>query len=350
MNGQSSKPTDEADPPAPRVLIVEDDPDQRGMICETLREHFGQGQAHLVAVATGRECLSQDLDRFDIVLLDHNLPDTTGMKLLETILAEHDLPAVFVTGENAASIAAEAIRCGAQDYVVKAGDYLFALPVIIEKNLRLHRIKQDNALLQTKLTATLEEIRVKNAQLEETLQKVAEMAATDHLTALANRRVFAQTLEHSFDEALRYGFDLCCAMCDVDNFKRLNDVLGHQAGDRVLVATAEAIRANIRASDTAARYGGDEFVILFAHASAEMAIRAAQRICQHLNEATRQFTRTGAGETLSVGIASLLSDRPASATALVAMADRALCVAKARGKDCIVRFADCQLSGEPTAI
>ena len=279
-------------------------------------------------------------------LLDYNLPDTTGLDLLGKILTRCDLPVIFVTGEGVAATAAEAIRRGAQDYIVKAGDYLFALPVIIEKNIRLHQIKQENTHLQAKLKASLEEIQVKNLQLEESLEKLELMAATDPLTHLANRRVFARTLERYFAEAARYGFDLSCAMCDLDHYKDLNDTLGHQAGDRILAAAAEAARRSVRATDTAARYGGDEFVLLLPHTSTDTAIQAATRIREQVKDATRRYTPMGAGVTVSIGIASLHSDRPASADALVAMADRALYFAKDQGKDRIVTYAECRAALE----
>ena len=348
MTDQQDSSAQPKEPHSPRVLIVEDDPDQRELICETVRLHFARAEgASIVAVDSGAECLSQDLRDFDVVLLDHNLPDTSGVALLEKILAACDLPVIFVTGETVSTTAAEAIRCGAQDYVVKAGDYLFALPVVVEKNIRLHRIKQENARLQTQLTASLEEIRVKNLQLEESLRRLKTMAATDHLTGLANRRAFSQRLERCYGEAIRYEFDLACAMCDLDHYKALNDVLGHQAGDRVLVATAEVIRSNLRASDSAARYGGDEFVLLLPHTTLDMATSVGGRIRAQLSQTTRHYTKERTGVTLSIGIACLNSDRPVSADALVAMADRALYVAKDRGKDCIVTFAECGASPQP---
>jgi len=347
MRGQplsrSSEPLE-----TPRVLIVEDDPDQRELIRETLRIHSGKVEnPRVIAVGTGAQCMAQDLWNVDIVLLDHNLPDTTGLELLGRILQKRDLPVLFVTGENDSATAVEAIRHGAQDYIVKLGDYLMALPLIIEKNVRLHKIKRENARLQAELTASIDEIRVKNIQLEESLEKLEAMAAMDPLTGLANRRAFADRLARSYDEATRYDFDLACAMCDLDSYKSLNDSLGHQAGDRILVTTAEVIRRNLRSSDAAARYGGDEFVILLPHTSIEVALNVSDRIREQLRDATSQCTNASEGITLSAGVASLKSDHPASADALVAMADRALYAAKDRGKNRIATFSQIR-SAPPT--
>lgn len=328
-------PAEEIQPP--KILIVEDDADQRELTCETMRMHFDYGDPDaVVAVATGAECLAQDLRRFEIVMLDFNLPDMQGLDLLDRIVQTVNVPVIFVTGENDSAIAAEAIRRRAQDYVVKLGDYLFALPIVVEKNIRQFKVKQENAGLQDRLAVSLEEIHVKNLQLEESLQKLEAMAATDPLTGLANRRAFADTLDRYYNEAVRYNFDLTCAMCDLDNYKDLNDSLGHLVGDRVLVKTAEIIRSSLRSSDSAARYGGDEFVILLPHTSVEKAIAVGNRIRRELSAAGASVARTDTGLTISIGIASLKADRPPSADALVAMADKALYVAKDHGKNRII--------------
>ncbi|KPK85595.1 MAG: hypothetical protein AMJ81_03295 [Phycisphaerae bacterium SM23_33] len=337
------------EPVIPRTLVVEDDPDQRQLICDALEVYFNdRNGAKVVGVSTGAQCLAQNLHEFDAILLDHQLPDVSGVHLLGQILEVRDIPIIFVTGNNSSATAAEAIRAGAQDYVIRLGDYLFALPVVVEKNIRLHRLKQENAQLQEKLKASLEEIQVKKAQLEESLLKLRRMAATDHLTGLANRRAFAEVLARCHNEATRYDFDLSCAMLDLDHYKALNDTLGHLIGDRILQAAAKVIRANLRGSDTAARYGGDEFVLLLPHTSVEMALNVAERIRQELALSTPAITRT-AGVTLSIGISSLKSDHPASADALVSMADRALYVAKDRGKNCIVTFGEIGALSRPTS-
>jgi len=333
--------------PPPRILVVEDDPDQRELICESLQMYFEDVEGERIASAgTGKDALAMPLHQFDIALLDFNLPDMSGLDVLDGILAERDMPIIFVTSENSAATAAEAIRRGAQDYVVKLGDYLFALPVVLEKNLRQYMLKDENRRLQDELQASLEEIRVKNLQLEDSLRKLKAMAATDHLTGLSNRRAFAEVLERCFNEATRYGFDLTCAMADLDDYKVLNDTLGHQVGDKVLVSAADVIRSNLRGSDTAARYGGDEFVLLLPHTSVAMAINVAERIRRQLIASTRRLTRTGVGVSMSFGIASLTSDQPASANALVSMADRGLYTAKDRGKNTVVTFPEVE-SGAP---
>src|SRR6185436_6180964 len=105
-----------------------------------------------------------------------------------------------------------------------------------------------------------------------------QMAATDPLTGLYNRRHFARVLEQLFAEAQRYDKDLACVMIDLDGYKQLNDTYGHQIGDQLLTMAGKVITANMRRMDIAARYGGDEFVLLLPQAGVEEANNAATRI------------------------------------------------------------------------
>src|SRR5690606_37396256 len=151
-------------------------------------------------------------------------PDGTGLELLDRLQAcEPDLPVVLVTGVNVAEVATAAIAHGAYDYVVKAGEYLRTIPLVVEKNLALWRTRQENHRLHAELKRTLEEVRLKNEQLEAAVAELKRMAATDSLTGLGNRRAFARSLDHCFAEAQRQGHDLSCLMIDLDDFKQVND-------------------------------------------------------------------------------------------------------------------------------
>ncbi|NLF31396.1 MAG: diguanylate cyclase [Planctomycetes bacterium] len=325
----------------PRILIVEDDADHRELIADALQIYFdGAADDRIVCVGTAAACRKLDPNAFDVILLDYNLPDATGLDVLERFAAVSDVPIIFVTGENVIETASKAVHMGAQDYIIKLGDYLFAIPLVVEKNIRQHRIRQENRRLQQELQATVEEVRVKNLQLKESLARLHRMATTDYLTDLTNRRHFAEELERCFGEARRYEFDLTCVMMDLDHYKTFNDTLGHQMGDKILVATARAIRATLRASDVAARYGGDEFVLLLPHTSIDLAVTVTQRISDQIAAWRAQYTHVGRELTLSMGLANLHRDNPASADALLCMADQALYAAKQAGRNRLVIYGD----------
>ena len=318
-----------------RLLIIEDDADQRELIREALEDYFGPDTT--TGVGSLREALQQELGSFDLILSDYNLPDSSSMTLVEEIRRRCQTPVILVTGENACHLAAEAIRKGATDYIVKMGDYLFTIPLVVEKNLAVAKIKRENEELRLEVELALAQVREKNAQLEESLKKVEEMAATDALTGLYNRRHFGKALEHSFDEARRYEKDLSCVMIDLDSYKKLNDTYGHQVGDQLLVLAGRCITANKRAMDIAARYGGDEFVVLLPHANGDEAAVVAQRVRDEFFKSSALLLKREAGVTMSIGIGSLKANSPTHADQLVSLADAALYQSKDAGRNRISR-------------
>src|SRR3954470_10108751 len=285
-----------------RLLIIEDDADQRELIRETLEDYFGAQTCH--GVGSLAEALAQDLPSFDLILSDYNLPDSSSMTLVEEIRARCETPVILVTGENACHLAAEAIRKGASDYIVKMGDYLFTIPLVVEKNLAVAKIKRENEELRMEVELALAQVQEKNVQLEQSLKKMEEMAATDALTGLYNRRHFGKALDQSFAEARRYDKDLTCVMIDLDSYKKLNDTFGHQVGDQLLMLAGKVIAANKRTMDVAARYGGDEFVLLLPHASGDEATAVAKRIGEEFLKASASLLKREQGVTMSIGIGS----------------------------------------------
>jgi diguanylate cyclase (GGDEF)-like protein len=317
-----------------RLLIVEDDADQRQLIGETLEEHFGAQTVR--CVASGAEALKLDLASFHLILTDFNLPGITGMELLVKIRAVCTTPVIMVTGENVTQFAAEAIRRGAMDYVVKFGDYLLTIPLVVQKNLAVAKLYKENTKLHADLEGALGELRRKNGQLEESLRMVEELAATDALTGLYNRRHFNRVLDQLFAESERMDTDLSCVMIDLDGYKQLNDTYGHGCGDQLLTAAGKVILANMRRMDVAARYGGDEFVLLFPHASASEAASITQRIREQFGQGSAILLRRNEPVTISAGIASRKGNLPSGAEQLVAVADKALYQAKDGGRNRIV--------------
>jgi two-component system cell cycle response regulator len=314
-----------------KLLIVEDDPDQRDLIRETLEDHFGKGT--VVAVESRAAAADHDYGTFDLILTDYNLSDGCGMELLDDVRTKCSTPVIMVTGENVGQIAVEAIRHGANDYVVKLGDYLFTIPLVVQKNLTMAKMKRENEQLREQVEQAMIELQHKNKQLQESLQRVEQVAATDPLTGLYNRRHFGRVLEQLFSEAQRYDTDLSCAMIDLDGYKQLNDTHGHQLGDQLLVAAGRVITANLRKMDIAARYGGDEFVLLLPKAQSEEAAGVVQRIREEYFTASATILDRPDGVRMSVGIGSVRSTVSASADQLVATADKALYQAKGAGRD-----------------
>lgn len=328
---------------SPRILLVEDDPDTAALIQETLTDAFGGSGCDCVANVA--QAVAQDPAHYDLILSDMNLPDGSGLDVMTHLLQRRpDLPIVLVTAEGKLDNAMRAIRHGAYDYVVKAGDYLFSIPVIVEKNLAIWRTKRENQRLQEQLEQTLADLQVKNQQLEEAVSQLESMAATDALTALANRRAFNSAVDRAFAEARRYGRDLACLMIDLDGFKAVNDLLGHQRGDDLLQLAGRVLQANCRRSDIAARYGGDEFVVLMPQTDAPTARTVARRIAVEFIDTAHRLLATEPPAaptpevTMSMGLATLAQSRPIDADQLIAHADHALYRAKQAGKTRLVLY------------
>ena len=321
-----------------RLLIIEDDADQMELMRETLEDHFGKGT--VVGVGSRKDALAQDVAAFDLILCDYNLPDGSGMEVLAEITKRCDTPVLMVTGENVGTIAAEAVRKGASDYVVKFGEYLFTIPLVVEKNLTLAKIKRENESLRQELERAAAALRERNEQLQDSLKRVEEMAATDPLTSLYNRRHFSHLLDQLFAEAQRYEKDLSCVMIDLDGYKKINDTYGHQIGDQLLVLAGKVIRANLRRMDVAARYGGDEFVLLLPHADRDEAVGVVHRIRQQFAAASATLLKKANGVGMSAGVASLHGQSPPHADQLVAMADALLYKAKDTGRNRTIGVGD----------
>lgn len=178
-----------------------------------------------------------------------------------------------------------------------------------------------------------------NAELEERVayrtHQLRELASRDPLTGLHNRRYFSDVLERCYAEASRYRTDLACIMIDLDDFKSANDAFGHQVGDQVLQLAAGTIVGQLRTSDVAARYGGDEFILLLPQTDGDRAQVLGERIIERFNSELKERFPTSSVR-MSMGIANLHAIDAQNGEALIRSADRALYLAKTAGKNRIV--------------
>ena len=169
------------------------------------------------------------------------------------------------------------------------------------------------------------------------MEEATRRARTDALTGLANRRAFDEALAKAVAEANRFGHNVGLVICDVDNFKRVNDLYGHEVGDHVLRSIAASLSVGVRGVDMVARYGGEELVMLLGKADVAMAWEVAERM-----RAAIEAKTIGVGEhlvhvTASFGVASY-PETARMGDELFPAADKALYAAKREGRNC-VRFA-----------
>lgn len=168
-------------------------------------------------------------------------------------------------------------------------------------------------------------------------EELVRLSITDELTGLFNQRFFYATLGREIEAAKRYGQSLCLVMLDLDRFKSYNDRFGHLEGDRVLKACGQDLRAQVRTTDLACRYGGEEFVVLLPRTFLEEACRVAQRVRTGVKSLQFQPPDPNGGPaqtvgiTVSLGVAEYRSGL--SLEDLVRRADQALYAAKEAGRD-----------------
>jgi diguanylate cyclase (GGDEF)-like protein len=162
---------------------------------------------------------------------------------------------------------------------------------------------------------------------------MARLAGTDQLTGIPNRVTFQEALRREYKAVARQQAPLSVVYIDADHFKRINDVHGHLAGDTVLRETAQRIASVVRAPALVARIGGEEFAILAPRTDAEEAFMLAHRVLEAVRTDPIGIPEQFLNVTVSVGVAVMQPDSSISVDALLKMADDALYVSKAEGRD-----------------
>lgn len=169
-------------------------------------------------------------------------------------------------------------------------------------------------------------------QLQAANQELQRLSSTDRLTGLFNRGHWEEMLRQDYARHRRYAVNSALVMCDIDHFKQINDTYGHQVGDRVIQHTADLIRQNIRDSDVAGRYGGEEFVVLLPDTDSQGALVFAERLRQSIEGYAVRHESHSIQFTISLGIADL-GQPSTDHTQLIKWADAALYASKSAGRN-----------------
>ncbi len=165
------------------------------------------------------------------------------------------------------------------------------------------------------------------------IEKLEYLSSTDSLTGLMNRRALTNSLIYEIDRAKRYNSELSLILCDIDNFKEINDTYGHDAGDRALHSIAAALKTILRKADIAGRYGGDEFMLILPETSVKGAEKIAEKILSAVRNAEMSFTEDKSIRlSLSIGLSKLEADSD-TADSLIKRTDDAMYASKEGGRD-----------------
>lgn len=171
--------------------------------------------------------------------------------------------------------------------------------------------------------------------LERANEQLAKLSMTDRLTGLLNRGTWENLVDAEYERYRRYGQATSLVMFDIDHFKPVNDTYGHLAGDEVIRHTAQITRSSIRQSDSAGRYGGEEFGIILPETDAENARIICERIRESIEKSTVETSAGNITYTISMGIAQL-TDEPENYMQWMQKADEALYAAKESGRNKVV--------------
>jgi diguanylate cyclase (GGDEF)-like protein len=291
------------------ILIVDDDIANIEVMNAVLEDDY-----EVCFATSGEEAIKIALGLLpDLILLDVLMPGIDGYEVCRRLKADHllaDVPIIFVTGLGDHEAEMRGLLLGAIDYVTKP-----ISPVIVRARVRNH------------------------IELKRMRDQLAELAVTDALTGLSNRRRLEQSLKIETARLARTADVLSVIMLDVDFFKQFNDTYGHPAGDRCLVMIAAALnRAVRRAADLTARYGGEEFACILPNTEHEAAMAVARNVRDQVHALGIPHVKSAAGAyvTVSVGVATAHCLPGMAPELWIKAADSQLYLAKSAGRNSVI--------------
>ena len=332
-----------SDPPAYQmmVLLVDD----QAMVGEAVRRQLcDQPDINFHYCAEGTEALQQAAQiRPTVILQDLVMPGVDGLTLVRQFRgnpATKNIPIIVLSTKEDPAVKGEAFSVGANDYLVKLPDKVELIARIrYHSRAYLNQIQRDEAY--GALRKSQMQLVDSNTALTALNQKLEELASHDPLTKLLNRSQLEPMLQ---DVVARSKTDRPGAVLyiDLDNFKIVNDTLGHSAGDRLLIQVATLLSSNVSAGNAVIRFGGDEFVVIFRDIPTGEAGPAAERLRACLE--TFRFTEEGKTFPVNASIGLALIDGKLEAGAVLAAADSACYAAKAGGRNRVELYRPAELA------
>ncbi|MGB8601669.1 MAG: PleD family two-component system response regulator, partial [Rhizomicrobium sp.] len=297
-----------------RILIIEDRP-------ETVAWFVGALEANnnISSVDTFEEALVRVRGGdYDLIIVSLGVRGFDGLRLcsqLRSLPQGRHVPILVIVSEGDKRKLNQALEMGVNDYLTRP----------VDKNEMVARVRTQ---LRKKRYAD---------HLRQNVELSLEMAVTDQLTGLHNRRYMSRHLENLLSQSKQTGKPLAFAIMDIDFFKTVNDTYGHDIGDEVLREFASRVTANVRGIDLACRFGGEEFVVVMPDTDLTFAYAVAERLRKQVESTPITISRSPGtlNITVSIGIAAL-GGADDTADALLHRADQALYQAKRTGRNRVV--------------
>ena len=300
------------EPKSRRILVVDDDSENRSLIVETL-----VGERYEVDSAESGQEAIQKIEDFkpELVMLDYNMPGLSGLETLNLLRKKEIYTAViFVSANSDQKLVVNCLGAGADDYIRK--------PFNVGELLARIRVRFRNK-------DVYDELEVAN-------RKLRELAERDDVTGLYNMRFIYQKIEAELKRAKRYSNRVGVIMMDLDHFKSVNDEFDHLFGSFVLKEIGKLITRNMREVDFAARYGGDEFLMVLPSTDPSGIREFTERIRSVIEKHVCTDGRNRFSRTASLGFALTEPTEEITAKELVRRADHALYEAKETGRNRVV--------------
>lgn len=310
-----------------RVLVVEDDPGTLKLLAVLLRD-----AGHEVSVASnGEEAMSHiGKELPQLVISDWMMPKMDGITLcrkLRQSARTSNLHVVLLTVHEDPNKLVEAFEAGVDDYLVKP-----VMPKILFARLRAaQRVIQ----LQEELAFDREQLQRFSKDLTIANQRLQQLALTDELTGLPNRRAAMERLMQEWSLTLRGERPLSCLMVDIDHFKSVNDRFGHPVGDQALRHVTQILSRAARTQDVVYRFGGEEFLVICPDTDAEAAFHCGERIRTEVQAAPVSGVNPPLRVTISIGVGCVREGK-LTLDELLSQADQRLYVAKQAGRNCTI--------------
>jgi two-component system cell cycle response regulator len=297
------------------ILLADDDP----MMLARLSKQLAMAGHRVAVCRDGESALKHVIEHNpQLVITDWRMQPMDGLALCKTLRSSDfgkNLYLIMLTATESEDALVEAFDAGIDDYVTK--------PISLRILLARIRAGQRIVMLQQEVQKEKRDIQHYSAELSAANRRLEMMAHTDVLTDLPNRRYALTRLEQEWNAAQRHNRPLSVLMLDLDHFKSVNDTLGHDAGDIVLVHVAKIMKGVARTSDIACRIGGEEFLIIATNTDANSALLLAERIRKTIEALQPKEIALARPITVSIGVAGSVGSKPGW-EALVKLADQAL--------------------------